>query len=50
LRFGGFCNLVPSVLREKEPPQRREMARVAHAGTAVRRTGQVGGEKVDSGQ
>ena len=39
MQFGGFYNSVPSVLREKEPPERCEMERVAHAGTAVRRTG-----------
>jgi len=41
LRFEGFYNSVPSVLREKGPPERGEMERVAHAGTAVRRTGLI---------
>jgi hypothetical protein len=39
LRFGVFCNLVPSVLREKGPPERREMESDPHAGTPARRTG-----------
>jgi len=38
LRFGDFYNSVPSVLREKGPPERRERGSVPHAGTPGRRT------------